>query len=99
MKPKKLKNLTLCDSYQHSPVTSMNSAKHIFRKIVQVYDNREDVHDCYKSKNMFQALQQIGGETMLIVVHLDSQWWTPWKGSVTEDVYYYKEEGSSASAM
>ena len=98
MKPKKFKNLTLCDSYPHSPVTSIKSAKHIYRMIVQVYDSREDVHECYKSNHMYQAIQHIGEETLLIVVHLNSKWWTPWKGSVTEDVYYYKEEGSSASA-
>lgn len=98
MKAKKFKHLTLCDSYPHSQITSIKSARHIFRKIVQVYDNREDVHHCYKSQKMFQALQEIGGEKLLIVVHLHSQWWTPWKGSVTEDVYYYKEEGSTASA-
>ncbi|GAB6992018.1 hypothetical protein [Paenibacillus pini] len=70
----------------------MKNAQQIFDKIVTVYGNRKDIYDRYSKKNMFQAMQKIGDDTLLIVVSINSDWWSPWKGSVTEDVYYYKED-------
>ena len=51
MKAMKYRHLTLCDSYEHSQVIPKKNAKRIFEKIVQVYTNREDIDDRYKSSN------------------------------------------------
>ncbi|KOR87708.1 hypothetical protein [Paenibacillus solani] len=91
MKAMKYRHLTLCDSYEHSQVIPKKNAKRIFEKIVQVYTNREDIDDRYKSSNMFQGIQKIDNDTLLIVVSIESAWWKPNKGLVREDVYYFTE--------
>ncbi|WP_106767486.1 hypothetical protein [Paenibacillus faecalis] len=91
MKNKQISQLTLCDSYNHSQVIPISNARQIFNKIVEVYLSREDIYNSSKSLREFQAYQKIDNDTLLIVVSIRSDWWTPWKGMVTEDVYFYRE--------
>lgn len=86
-----VKGLELCDSYKHSQIIPINSAKQMFTKIVGVYRSREDIEVCLDSSRMYQGLQTIGDETLLIVVSISGDWWSPWKGEVREDVYYYSK--------
>ncbi|OPA80255.1 hypothetical protein BVG16_05825 [Paenibacillus selenitireducens] len=91
MKNKQISQLTLCDSYNHSQIIPIANARQIFDKIVKVYVSREDIYNHSKTPREFQAYQNIDSETLLIVVSIRSDWWTPWKGMVTEDVYFYRE--------
>lgn len=93
MKIKQISQLTLCDSYNHSQIIPISNARQIFNKIVKVYMSREDIdiYNTSKTPREFQAYQKIDNETLLIVVSIRSDWWTPWKGIVTEDVYFYRE--------
>ncbi|KOP64984.1 hypothetical protein AMS62_06760 [Bacillus sp. FJAT-18019] len=91
MKAMKYRHLTLCDSYEHSQIIPKKNAKRIFEKIVQVYNDREDIDNYYEDSNIFQGIHKINNDTLLIVVSIESTWWKPNKCLVREDVYYYTD--------
>lgn len=91
MKAINVKGLELCDSYNHSGMIPIHSAKQMFKKIVGVYRSRDDIEVCLDSVRMYQGLQKIGEETLLIVISINGNWWSPWKGEVKEDAYYYSK--------